>query len=182
MARVDCHIKCYVIKSVCNYEYFRLFRSTWPRFDRDFRLPRLLLWRFFSSGMWHLVPRYRFFGIFVNLTFSITSADEVMMEPVGSSVTPVKSTALNDVTSWKTVIFEFWLPCRISSKQLEMSYGENKWTVVDIVLHLKIASLTALSQLLYSCWLNTSLSTIESIRCIFFRVCFVFAVSGSAEV
>jgi hypothetical protein len=62
----------------------------------------------------------------VNLAFSIISADEVTMGAVGSSVTPVKSTALHDVTSWKTVIFTFWLPRRISSKQLEMSYRENK--------------------------------------------------------
>jgi hypothetical protein len=41
---------------------------------------------------------------------------------------------------------------------LEMSYRENKWIVVDIVLHLKIDSVTALSELLYSCWLNTSFS------------------------
>jgi len=57
VACVDFHIKYCVIKNVCNYAYFRLVRSTWPRFDQDFRLPRLFLWRFFSSGMWHRVIR-----------------------------------------------------------------------------------------------------------------------------
>ena len=90
----------------------------------------------FSSGMWRRVIRYMFVGIFLNLTFSIISAGEVIVGAVGSFVTPGKSTAL-PIASWKTIIFTFWLPCRICSEQLEMSYRENKWTVVDILLHLK---------------------------------------------
>lgn len=57
---VDFHKKYYVIKNICNYEYFRMFRSTWSRFDRDFKLLRLFLWRFFSSGIWRCVIRYTF--------------------------------------------------------------------------------------------------------------------------